>query len=50
MSKDELALHRGLVAHYMVTSKKKDPSPHLLDELIRKFAFAAATKAPKTNP
>jgi len=50
MPKDELALHRGLVAHYMVTSKKKDPSPHLLDELIRKFALAAATKVPKTNP
>lgn len=32
----------GLVAHYMVTAKKKDPSPHLLDELIVRFAMKAA--------
>lgn len=50
LTTDELAMHRGLVAHYMVTSKKKDPSPHLLDELIRKFALASAAKTPKTNP
>jgi hypothetical protein len=50
LTTDELAMHRGLVAHYMVTSKKKDPSPHLLDDLIRKFALASAAKTPKTNP
>jgi hypothetical protein len=42
LTEDELAMHRGLVAHYMVTQKKKDPSPRLLDALIRRFAVAVA--------
>lgn len=38
----ELERFRGLVAHYMVTEKKKDPSPHLMDELIVRFSMRAA--------
>jgi len=38
----ELARFRGLIAHYMVTNKKKDPSPHLLDELAFRLAMREA--------
>lgn len=42
LSPAELAQYRGLIAHYMVTAKKKDPSPHLMDELAFRFAMRAA--------
>jgi hypothetical protein len=42
--KSDLDVHRGLVGHYMITKKKLDPSPHLLDELIKKFALVAIVK------
>jgi hypothetical protein len=38
----DLEKFRGLVAHYMVTEKKKDPSPHLMDEMIVRFAMLAS--------
>ena len=50
LPKVELDTYRGLVGHYMITEKKPDPSPHILDELIRKFALNAAALKQKASP
>ena len=50
LSREELDAHQGLVGHYMITKKKVDPSPHLLDELIKKFAFTKAAGKLPTGP
>lgn len=44
LPKDQLEKFKGILGHYMLTEKKIDPSPHLLDELIGKFASMAAGK------
>lgn len=43
LSKAELEIFRGLIGHYMITEKKPDPSPHLLDELVNRFARLKAS-------
>jgi hypothetical protein len=50
LSKAELDVHRGLVGHYMITEKKIDPSPHLLDELIKRYALITAAAKSKAGP
>lgn len=37
MTREELARFRGVIGHYHVTERKRDPSPHLLDEIKAAF-------------
>lgn len=50
LPKYKLDVFRGLIGHYMITVKKPDPSPHLLDELISRFAHFKASGKALGNP